>query len=68
MDCSKKIKELRESTEDLDKVYLYKYVEKLKWYQICVKIHFEKTKTYELINEVDEKLSKIRIAEKNGKI
>ena len=37
-------KELRESTEDLDKVYLYKYVEKLKWYQICVKIHFEKTK------------------------
>ena len=31
-------------------------------------IHFEKTKTYELINEVDERLSKIKCAEKNGKI
>ena len=28
--------ELRESREDLDKVYLYKYIEKLKWYQIYI--------------------------------
>lgn len=60
--------ELRESKELLDKVYLYKYIEKLKWYQICTKIGYEKTKTYDFINEVDEILSKIKIAEKNGKI
>lgn len=60
--------ELRESKEELDKVYLYKYIEKLKWYQICTKIGYEKSKTYYLINEVDEKLSKIKLVEKNGKI
>lgn len=63
-----KEEELRESDEELDKVYLYKYIDKLKWYQICPKIGYEKTKTYDLINEVDENLSKIKIAEKNGKI
>lgn len=60
--------ELRESKEILDKVYLYKYVDNLKYNQIGLKIGYEKTKTYELINEVDERLSKIKIAEKNGKI
>lgn len=60
--------ELRESKEELDKVYLYKYIEKLKWYQICTKIGYEKSKTYYLINEVDEKLEKIKFVEKNGKI
>lgn len=60
--------ELSESKEILDKVYLYKYIEKLKWYQICKKIGYEKSKTYYLINEIDEKLSKIKLVEKNGKI
>ena len=59
--------DLRESKEVLDNIYLYKYIEKLKWYQICTKIGYEKTKTYDLINEVDEILRKIKIAEKNGK-
>ena len=59
--------ELRSSKEDLDKVYLYKYIDKLKWYQICIKIDCEKTKTYNLINEIKKNLQKIKIAEKNGK-
>ena len=62
-----KEEELRCSNNILDKVYLYKYVEKLKWYEICRKIGYEKTKTYDFINEVDEILSKIRIAEKKEK-
>lgn len=60
--------ELRESKEILDNIYLYKYIEKLKWYQICQKIGYEKTKTYDFINEVELILNKIRITEKNGKI
>lgn len=59
--------ELRESNELLDKIYLYKYIEKLKWYEICTKIGYEKTKTYDFINKVDETLSKIKIAEKKEK-
>jgi chromosome condensin MukBEF ATPase and DNA-binding subunit MukB len=60
--------ELRKSNEMLDKVYLYKYVEHLKYYQISIKIGYEKTKTYELINEIKNKLGKIKkSAEKNGK-
>lgn len=63
-----KEEDLRDSEEVLDRVYLYKYIEKLKWYQIGPKIGYEKTKTYDLINKVDENLSKIKLAEKNGKI
>lgn len=62
-----KEEDLKVSKERLDKVYLYKYIEKLKWYEICRKIGYEKTKTYEFINEVDTILSKIRITEKKEK-
>lgn len=71
-ELKKQIKEkeedLRESSEILDKVYLYKYIDNLKYYQIGIKIGYEKTKTYNLINRVDEILEKIRSTEKNGKI
>ncbi len=59
--------ELRESSELLDLVYLYKYIDKLKYYQIAKKIGYGKTKTYDLINELDKNLLKIKSAEKNGK-
>ena len=63
-----KEKELRESKEILDKVYLYKYLYKMKYLQIAPKIGYEKTKTYDLINEVAKNLEKIAFAEKNGKM
>lgn len=59
--------ELRESKEELDRVYLYKYIDRLKWYQVATKISYGKTKVYELINEIDKNLAKIKSAEKNGK-
>lgn len=59
--------ELRESSELLDLVYLYKYIDKLKYYQIAKKIGYGKTKTYDLINELDKNLLKIKSTEKSGK-
>lgn len=60
--------ELRNSDEILDKVYLYKYIDHLKYYQIAVKIGYEKTKTYDLINDIKLKISEInQFTEKNGK-
>lgn len=63
-----KEKDLRKSKELLDKVYLYKYLEHLNYYQVAIKINYGKTKTYDLINEIAENLEKIKIAEKNGKL
>lgn len=68
LQLKEKEEDLRESKEILDKVYLYKYVDNLKYYQIGTKIGYEKSKTYNLINEVDEILKKIKLTEKNGKI
>lgn len=65
---TEKEQELRKSDEILDKVYLYQYIEHLKWYQIAKKINYGKTKTYDFINEIEKKLQEIKSAEKNGKI
>ena len=62
--------ELRESKDVLDKVYLYKYIDKLKYYQISKKIKYSKSRTYDFINEVDkniEKIKKMKSSEKIGK-
>lgn len=59
--------ELKASDELLDKAYYFKYVKKYKWYQLCTVLNFEKTRMYEIINKLDENLSKIKRAEKNGK-
>ena len=62
--------ELRESKDIYDKVFLYKYIDKLKYYQISAKIKYEKSRTYDFINEVDknvEKIRKMKSSEKIGK-
>ena len=60
--------ELRDSHEVLDKVYLYKYIEKMKYYQIAIKTGYEKSSIYNFINQISKRLEIIITLEKNGKI
>ena len=67
----RKEEELRNSKETLDQIYLYKYIERLKYYQICKKINYEKTQFYKFKERIDKRLREIRdikSTEKNGKI
>lgn len=67
----KKEEELRESNETLDKIYLYKYIERLKYFQICKKINYEKSSLYNFLDIIKKSLKIIRdnkSLEKNGKI
>lgn len=64
---SKKEEELRESKEILDKIYLYKFIDRMKYHQICKKINYEKSSFYNFLDEVEKKLKEIRRLEKNGK-
>ena len=67
----KKEEELRDSKEILDRIYLYKYIENLKYYQICKKINYEKSSFYKFMDIIDKSLKKIRdikSTEKNGKV
>lgn len=62
-----KEKDLRSSKELLDQIYLYKYIDKLKYHQICKKINYEKSSFYKFLDEIKEKLQEIKRTEKNGK-
>ena len=62
-----KEEELRNSKETFDKIYLYKYVDKLKYHQICRKIGYEKSSFYNFLEEITKKLNEIKRKEKNGK-
>ena len=59
--------DLRNSKEVLDLIYLYKYIDKLKYHQICKKINYEKSSFYKFLDEIKEKLHQIKRMEKNGK-
>lgn len=63
----KKELELRESPEVINKIYAYRYIDRMKVKHIALKVHYGKTKIYEFINEIEEKISEIASAEKNGK-
>ena len=62
-------KDLLNSKEILDKIYYYKYIEKLKYSQICKIIHYEKSSFYNFLETINKKLNEIRKSclEKNGK-
>ena len=66
---SDKEEELKESKETLDKVYYYKYINRLKYSQICEKINYEKSSFYKFLNTINKRLSEIKkkSSEKNGK-
>ncbi len=61
--------ELKNSQETLDKVYYYKYINRLKYSQICEKINYEKSSFYKFLNTINKRLSEIKkkSSEKNGK-
>lgn len=63
----KKELELRESQEVINKIYAYRYIDRMKVKHIALKVHYGKTKIYEYINEIEEKIEEMRSAEKNGK-
>lgn len=64
-----KEEELKKSHETLDKVYYYKYINRLKYSQICEKINYEKSSFYKFLNTINKRLSEIKkkSSEKNGK-
>lgn len=62
-----KEEELRDSKELLDSIYLYKYIDKLKYYQISKKIGYSNSRTYDYIKEINQKIAKIRKIGKNRK-
>lgn len=53
-----KEKELRESKEILDIVYLMYYIEKRKVKHIAYKMNYGKSRIYEFIDEIEKKLKK----------
>lgn len=62
-----KEEELRNSKETFDKIYLYKYIDKLKYHQICRKIGYEKSSFYNFLDVISKRLIEIKRKEKNGK-
>ena len=66
---TEKEEELKNSMETLDKIYYYKYINRLKYSQICEKINYEKSSFYKFLNTINKRLSEIKkkSSEKNGK-
>lgn len=66
---TEKEEELKNSMETLDKIYYYKYINRLKYSQICEKINYEKSSFYKFLNTINKRLSEIKkkCSEKNGK-
>ncbi len=59
--------DLRTSKETLDKIYLYKFIDRLKYHFICKKINYGKSSFYNYLEIVEDKMKEIRSLEKNGK-
>lgn len=53
--------ELKESSELMDKIYLLRYVDRLKVKHITYKLNYSRQRIYQLLNEISERLDKIRI-------
>ncbi|HHX71278.1 MAG TPA: hypothetical protein GX708_24945, partial [Gallicola sp.] len=53
----KKAIELKNSKEIKDKIYYYKYVERLKVRHIPCKVNYSRSRTYELLKEIEETLN-----------
>ena len=61
--------ELKNSQETFDKIYYYKYINRLKYSQICEKIHYEKSSFYKFLDIINKRLNELKniSSEKNGK-
>lgn len=53
----KKTIELKNSKEVLDKIYYYRFVERLKVRYIPYKINYSRSRTYDLLKEIEETLN-----------
>ena len=53
--------ELNNSSNILDKVYLLRYVDERKVKYIAIKINYSRPRIYQFLNEINERLDKIRI-------
>lgn len=51
-----KEKELRESEELLDKIYVLKYLHRMKVKHIAIRINYSREQTYRYLREIEEKL------------
>ena len=61
--------ELKNSQETFDKINYYKYINRLKYSQICEKIHYEKSSFYKFLDNIIKRLNELKNinSEKNGK-
>jgi len=53
----KKEKELRDSKDIMDRIYVLKYLDKRKARHIAIIINYSLSRTYDLINEIEKKLN-----------
>lgn len=54
-----KAMELRDSKEILDRVYVYRYVDRLKVRHIGIKLNYSTRRIYQILEEIQERLHKI---------